>query len=112
MELKYSEKNRSVCHNQHHSTQTDQELRPDICVERLASNRMSPVMLLFLAAQESQFIQSLNFLPSGTYILQNQKALLLVVYITNGLREIGVTGLEPVTRRYCSQLGNSHLFLP
>jgi hypothetical protein len=65
MELKYSEKNRSVCHNQHHSTQTDQELRPDICVERLANNRMSPVMLLFLAAQESQFIQSLNFLPFG-----------------------------------------------
>jgi len=65
MELKYSEKNRSVRHNQHHSTQNDQELLPDICVERLASNRMSPVMLLFLTAQESQFIQSLNSLPSG-----------------------------------------------
>ena len=31
-----------------------QELNPDICVEKLASNRMSPDMLLFLAAQESE----------------------------------------------------------
>ena len=53
MELKYSEKNMSVCHSQHICTQTDEELRPDICVESLASNRMSPDMLLFLAAQES-----------------------------------------------------------
>jgi len=64
MELKYSEKNMSVCHSQHKHTQTDQELRPDICVERLASNRMSIDMLLFLAAQESQYIHSLNSLPS------------------------------------------------
>ena len=46
MELKYSEKNMSVCHSQHKSTQTDQELRPDICVERLASNNLSLVMLI------------------------------------------------------------------
>jgi len=47
MELKYSEKNMSVCHNQRKSTQTDQELSPDICVKRPASNRMSLVMFLF-----------------------------------------------------------------
>ena len=64
MELKCSEKNMSVCHNQHKYTQTDQDLRPDICVERLASNRISPDILLFLAAQESQYIHSSNSLPS------------------------------------------------
>jgi hypothetical protein len=40
-----------------------QELNPDICVERLASNRMGPEMLMFLAAQESE--NSHSFLTFG-----------------------------------------------
>jgi len=41
-----------MCHNQHHSTQTNQEINPALCFERLASNGMCPDMLLFLAAEE------------------------------------------------------------
>jgi len=52
-----------MCHNQQKSTQTDQELNPDICVERLASNHMSPDILLFLAAHKSE--NSHRFLTFG-----------------------------------------------
>ena len=36
----------SMCHNQQKSTQTEQELSPNICVERLARNRKNLVILL------------------------------------------------------------------
>ena len=39
-----------------------------------------------------------------TYVLQKQKALLLVVHVTNRLRETDVIGLEPVTRRFILRL--------
>jgi len=40
-----------------------QELNPDLCVERVASNRSSPDMLLFPAAHESE--NSHSFLTFG-----------------------------------------------
>jgi len=52
-----------MCHNHHHTTQTDQEHSRAICVEKLASNRMSFYILLFLAAQESE--NSHSFLTFG-----------------------------------------------
>ena len=52
-----------MCHNHHHTTQTDQEPSRAICVEKLASNRMSFYILLFLAAQESE--NSHSFLTFG-----------------------------------------------
>jgi len=50
----FGEKYLSMCHNKYKSTKTDQEINPDLCVEKLASNRMNPDMLVFLAAQESE----------------------------------------------------------
>jgi len=49
--------------NQQESTQTDQELNTDLCVERLASSSRSPEMSLFLAAQDSE--NSHRFLTFG-----------------------------------------------
>jgi hypothetical protein len=83
-----------MCHNQHKCTQTEQELSRDICVERLARNRMSLVM----------YIHSLNSLPSRNLRIQKEKVLLLVVHFTNGLPGTNVIGLEPVTGSFLLRL--------
>jgi hypothetical protein len=73
-----------MCHNQHKSTVTDQELSPDLCVERLASNRMSPDMLLFLAAKKSEI--SHCFLTLGDTQRNTLHVLFFVPYVyTNSL---------------------------
>jgi len=43
-----------MSHNQKETTQIEQELNPDQCVEKLASNHMSPNVLLFISTQESE----------------------------------------------------------